>query len=974
MAEGEEKASRLRVGLRQPLPAQLVTGKGTCLVVAGWAFHADRRIRTLQVRALTAVSSVETNKPLARSHGGDEVPGTNENDTHLVLTSPLARILSRHLCTPEVLARHFPQDDFKGFSLHSGFLVEISFPAVLQPKQVQLMVHADLGAGVFETASLGSLELLPVTAACPPLPLPAPKPERVQVPLVVICLAAYDPPPELFAKQVESIRQQTWTNWVCIIRDDASGPEGWKTICRVVGDDARFILRRNQTNLGFYKNFDALLHDVPPQADFVALSDQDDSWYPDKLAELVRRFEPGVTLVYSDMRLVDKHGMVLSPTYWTNRDNQCADYASLLLANTITGAASMFRRSLLDYILPLPEPVGDAYHDWWIGLVALATGQIAYVPGPLYDYVQHSGQVIGHCAAKPLKSWLQRLVRTAIGVGHWLNPFALTRNWRGLVQRVRECRRAGQQHHRHLVHVANLAHNVLQRCGAGATPAVLAALNEGVSWRDGKLGAVRLLRRILKRRALRLTCGVDGLLFKARIWAFLQNLAGGLAQRLAATGTLRGRAARVYALVGPVGEHCARALALQSKIAPLTLAIRTTSPTRVNLVISTIDFKYLFGGYLTVLHLARLLAERRWRVRLVIVDPCDFRPADWAVRFRAYRGLERLLDQVELHYAHNRDVVLPVSPNDLFLATSWWTAHVAHAATRAIGRDRFVYLIQEYEPGFYPLGSEAALAGQSYGFAHFALFSTELLREYFRDQQCGVFAGANGESDSVSFENALTVVGKIDHVRLAQRRQRRVLFYCRPETHAARNLFEIGILALRQAVRDGVFGGWEFDGIGSVDASGKLELAPGVHLQLLPRMNQEQYRNILPNYDVGLSLMWTPHPSLVPLDMAAAGLCTVTSVYANKTSAKLRAISTNLIPVEGTVMAVVEGLKQAERQAWNFAGRAQGAAVRWATTWETAFPEAVLRRLEEYFGIAMTESRMWSAVRQTLVAPAMKAA
>ena len=52
---------------------------------------------------------------------------------------------------------------------------------------------------------------------------------------------------------------------------------------RSIAGDSRFHLHRNRENLGFYHNFEAVLADVPPEAEFVALSDQDDVWHPDKL-------------------------------------------------------------------------------------------------------------------------------------------------------------------------------------------------------------------------------------------------------------------------------------------------------------------------------------------------------------------------------------------------------------------------------------------------------------------------------------------------------------------------------------------------------------------------------------------------------------------------------------------------------------------------------------------------------------------
>ena len=90
-------------------------------------------------------------------------------------------------------------------------------------------------------------------------------------------------------------------------------------------------------------------------------------------------------------------------TFWRGRRNNYTELASLLLANTVTGAASLLRRELLDLVLPFPEAVGDPFHDQWIAAVALAAGEIAYVDRPLYDYVQHGGAARGHEAA--MRPW-----------------------------------------------------------------------------------------------------------------------------------------------------------------------------------------------------------------------------------------------------------------------------------------------------------------------------------------------------------------------------------------------------------------------------------------------------------------------------------------------------------------------------------------------------------------------------------------
>jgi Glycosyl transferase family 2 len=221
-------------------------------------------------------------------------------------------------------------------------------------------------------------------------------------PSVAICMATFDPEPLLLERQIGSIREQTHEEWVCLISDDGSGPEGWELLRALTAGDERFTLSRGEERLGFYANFERALGMVPAGADLVALADQDDRWYPEKLETLIASLGDA-RLVYSDMRIVDESGAVVSETFWRGRRNNYTDLASLLLANTVTGAASLFPRDLLDLALPFPEPVADPFHDQWIAAVALATGGIAYVPRPLYDYVQHGGAARGHEAA--MRSW-----------------------------------------------------------------------------------------------------------------------------------------------------------------------------------------------------------------------------------------------------------------------------------------------------------------------------------------------------------------------------------------------------------------------------------------------------------------------------------------------------------------------------------------------------------------------------------------
>jgi hypothetical protein len=330
---------------------------------------------------------------------------------------------------------------------------------------------------------------------------------------------------------------------------------------------------------------------------------------------------------------------------------------------------------------------------------------------------------------------------------------------------------------------------------------------------------------------------------------------------------------------------------------------------------------------------------------VVTVDPVGELPRDWKRQVESYSGLSSLFDHVEVEFARQAGS-LEVSPRDSFIATTWWTAHIAARAGEDLGGRPFVYLIQEFEPFTFPLGSHAALADQSYRFEHFALFSSELLRGYFRAHRLGVYATDGGDERSASFQNAITPVSAPTAAELRTRPARRLLFYARPEAHAARNMFELGVLALGRALEEGTFrSGWELRGIGAQAKRSRIDLGGDVELELIPRAAQSDYGALLAEHDVGLALMYTPHPSLVPLEMASAGLLTVTNTFENKTAEALAGISTNLIAAEPTVEGVAAALIEAAGGVGDVERRVAGSRVQWARTWEDCFDDPLLARV-----------------------------
>lgn len=346
-------------GLDIPPPGELAVGNGNAFPLAGWCFHPAGRIRSLEIVVGEARTTVEL-------HG---LPRIDVYDA---------------------------SGDLRGWPFHSGFVATPHLPSVEGDMDLAVEAVTTLSRGKRETVPLGSLR------ARPELPVPQ-EARRVcfpdaNGPRVAICMATFNPPHDLLRRQLDSIRDQTHENWICLISDESSDEAAFERLRDETDGDERFVLSRNDRHLGFYRNFERAMSMAPADADYVALCDQDDRWHPRKIERLLAGIGDAL-LVYSDALLVTPQGELVGDSFWTNRRNNFTNYASLLMANSVTGAASLFRRELLEDALPLPPFHFKAFHDHWLAVVALSLGRIAYVDETLYDYVQHGTALIGHAQA-----------------------------------------------------------------------------------------------------------------------------------------------------------------------------------------------------------------------------------------------------------------------------------------------------------------------------------------------------------------------------------------------------------------------------------------------------------------------------------------------------------------------------------------------------------------------------------------------
>lgn len=127
--------------------------------------------------------------------------------------------------------------------------------------------------------------------------------ERVKG-LVSIIMPSYNTAP-FIEETIQSVLNQTYTNWELIIIDDCSADNTDEVINRI--DDERIHYYKNKVNSGAAVSRNKALREARGQ--WIAYLDSDDLWMPDKLEKQIRFMETnGYAFSYTNYEEIDTQG------------------------------------------------------------------------------------------------------------------------------------------------------------------------------------------------------------------------------------------------------------------------------------------------------------------------------------------------------------------------------------------------------------------------------------------------------------------------------------------------------------------------------------------------------------------------------------------------------------------------------------------------------------------------------------------
>lgn len=207
---------------------------------------------------------------------------------------------------------------------------------------------------------------------------------------------------EFLDRQLGSLLRQTLVPSELVVCDDASADSSLTMVYNYL-KNAPFPVKvnRNSQPLGVVANYSQAISLCSGR--YIALCDQDDIWFPEKLKHTMQRMKEAEKkygnsvplLVHTDLTVIDNAENITASSFFGLRKLKPFyrdPLKTLLFQNFVTGCTVLINRPLVEAALPVPD--GAIMHDWWLALIAAARGNIIFIPQSTVYYRRHDNNVM----------------------------------------------------------------------------------------------------------------------------------------------------------------------------------------------------------------------------------------------------------------------------------------------------------------------------------------------------------------------------------------------------------------------------------------------------------------------------------------------------------------------------------------------------------------------------------------------------
>jgi len=223
---------------------------------------------------------------------------------------------------------------------------------------------------------------------------------------IVVLMSTYNGEKYL-REQIESILKQVGCHVQLLVRDDGSTDNTLNILQEYKTKGKLGIIEGK--NLKPAKSFMNLIL-LAPEAEYYAISDQDDVWKKTKLIRAISMLDKDdkqqMLLYCSNLEAVDEYLNTVQKKLLPQIVN--VNYKELLIHSPyLFGCTMVFNKTLCNYIKAEPCPENLIMHDLWIGLICAAHGKIIYDNIPNILYRQHNENHTGASISSKTK-WKNR--------------------------------------------------------------------------------------------------------------------------------------------------------------------------------------------------------------------------------------------------------------------------------------------------------------------------------------------------------------------------------------------------------------------------------------------------------------------------------------------------------------------------------------------------------------------------------------
>jgi glycosyltransferase involved in cell wall biosynthesis len=218
------------------------------------------------------------------------------------------------------------------------------------------------------------------------------------LPVVAVLLATHNPT-ETVEEQINSIYAQNSVKVKIYWGDDRSTDETKDYVRKLL--NGKDYVEIKDTGVGATKNFLHLLRF--PTEEYIAFSDQDDIWLPEKLIQHINLIKDSSDLP----ALSHSNSMVLKDSKTRKKKSVCQDHTFYQLSwqNCVQGCTILLNSKAQQLLNSMPQNYVLA-HDWWAGQVVSLYGKIFFNEKTDLIYRIHASNEVG------LPGTLERIKRS----------------------------------------------------------------------------------------------------------------------------------------------------------------------------------------------------------------------------------------------------------------------------------------------------------------------------------------------------------------------------------------------------------------------------------------------------------------------------------------------------------------------------------------------------------------------------------